>query len=72
MYEKRTPSVPLTYICVCRAYDHTLAYDDAIRCIVTALSLVQNQATFDIVQFIRTNISHTSLRLLTSMEYSLN
>jgi len=36
---RRMPNVPLTYISVCkrmRAYAHTLAYADAIRCSVTA------------------------------------
>ena len=37
---RRMPSIPLTYICVylrIRAYNHTLAYTDVIRCSVTAL-----------------------------------
>jgi len=37
---RRMPNVSQTYISVCermRAYEHTLAYADAIRCSVTAL-----------------------------------
>ena len=37
---RRMPNIPVTYISVCerlRAYEHTIAYADAIRCSVTAL-----------------------------------
>ena len=37
---RRMPNVPLTHMSVferMRAYEHTLAYADAIRCSVTAL-----------------------------------